>query len=454
MNIKKGHHFHHNAFRYNFFSGYSDTEVKIEDAYFLGKTLGTIALKSTSHQKPHRPVACISHDGRLNATTMEQEFARGLITTGVHLLRMGVIPTPATMLCAHDLDLDFAIIITSESSDASKIGFKILYKNYPLTQEHKAHILSLSATKNWHLQEGGKSLKTDILQAYCSYLTNLHSIKKGCNVVWDAAHSIAGAVLSTLTHALPGTHHIINGDIESSFHHQRPDPFDPKGLIHLEKTVIAKNADLGFRFNADGSALTMVNAKGQKIAEENIFLWIAQDMLKENPEALFGVDFFTHPGILKKLAVKPQQIIFQHGDWESFHAQKGRKTALNYSCEGRFFVKNTFRDIEDSFAIALHIIALHERTPLTESSNFLPQPVKHIPTTNAITVYENFLGKKQPENSSLNKRFFIWNEDDHRMTMRLDAPGNALWLRAFGKQAQQKQQQIIEELTSLEQHVY
>jgi len=72
-----------------------------------------------------RPVAVVGRDPRASGEFLEAAVVAGLAASGVDVLRLGVIPTPAVAYLTAALDADFGVMLSASHNPAPDNGIKI-----------------------------------------------------------------------------------------------------------------------------------------------------------------------------------------------------------------------------------------------------------------------------------------------------------------------------------------
>src|SRR5947209_11063266 len=71
-----------------------------------------------------RPVAVVGRDPRASGEFLEAAVAAGLASTGIDVLRLGVIPTPGVAYLTGALDAEFGVVISASHNPAADNGIK------------------------------------------------------------------------------------------------------------------------------------------------------------------------------------------------------------------------------------------------------------------------------------------------------------------------------------------
>src|SRR5579863_10239500 len=91
--------------------------------------------------RPVRPVAVIGRDSRASGDFLEAAVVAGLASSGVDVLRLGVIPTPGVAYLTGALNADFGVVLSASHNPASDNGIKFFGRaGVKLPDEAEDHI--------------------------------------------------------------------------------------------------------------------------------------------------------------------------------------------------------------------------------------------------------------------------------------------------------------------------
>ena len=128
----------------------------------------------------------------------------------------------------------------------------------------------------------GQIADFDVKAAYIDRLMADLADGQPLTVAWDAGNGAAGEVMGRLAARLPGTHHLINAEIDGTFPNHHPDPTVEENLDQLKAHVLARGCDLGIAFDGDGDRIGVVDARGRVIWGDQLMILFAREILKEN----------------------------------------------------------------------------------------------------------------------------------------------------------------------------
>lgn len=261
--------------------GIANLELTPELAFNLGKAGAYVLSKEAE-----RPVVVIGKDTRVSGDMLEDAISAGILAMGGNVIRVGVIPTPAVAYLVRHFHADAGIVISASHNPFEYNGIKFFNgEGFKLDDEKEDAIedlISRNIDVNSHVtgDKLGRSLDAgeDAIELYAEFLKKTVDVNLvGMNLVIDCANGAAYQVAAKVFREL-GAKVTVLAD--------NPDGIninDHCGSTHpetLQKTVLAKKADLGLAFDGDADRLIAVDEKGQVIDGDRT-IFICAKMLKE-----------------------------------------------------------------------------------------------------------------------------------------------------------------------------
>jgi phosphoglucosamine mutase len=243
-----------------------------------------------------RPFAVVGRDPRASGEFLEAAVVAGLAASGVDVVRLGVVPTPAVAHLTAALDAEFGVMLSASHNPAPDNGIKFFARGgvkLPDAVEDKieAQLAGLSglagrngAGARSHGPTGvpgrGFGRVTDATghaERYISHLLSTLSASSGAplaglRVVVDCAHGAAAAFAPDLLRRA-GAEVIAIG--------AEPDGLNinagvgSTSLATLSAAVVAAGADAGIAHDGDADRCLAVDASGQVIDGDQILAVLA-----------------------------------------------------------------------------------------------------------------------------------------------------------------------------------
>jgi phosphoglucosamine mutase len=239
-----------------------------------------------AEESGRRPLAVVGRDPRASGEFLEAAVVAGLAGSGVDVLRLGVIPTPAVAFLTRDLGADLGVMLSASHNPAPDNGIKLFGRGGfklpdAVEDEIEAH-LGTPARRASDLAAGFGRV-TDATAEPDRYLNHLlASVTRagdsaaaplaGLTVVVDCANGAAAAFAPQLLRRA-GAEVIAIGD-ESDGHNINAGC----GSTHLETLsaeVTKQGADAGIAHDGDADRCLAVGADGEVIDGDQILAVLA-----------------------------------------------------------------------------------------------------------------------------------------------------------------------------------
>lgn len=267
--------------------GILDENLTGDDAYAIGIGFAAHIRAKDGHK------VVIGRDGRLSSPMLAEHLASGLVAGGMHVIDIGISPTPMLYFADRIYQSDGAIQITGSHNPPNYNGFKMVVGHLPF---YDADITGLGQimANGVDSAKGGRHDHADISD---QYITALKTYAGDLNhlgqppLVWDCGNGATGPVVDRLTAELPGQHQVLFSDIDGTFPNHHPDPVDPATLHLLRQAVADHGAVIGIGFDGDGDRIGLIDGKGRQVAGDVLTAYLANGVLRRHPgaEILFDV---------------------------------------------------------------------------------------------------------------------------------------------------------------------
>jgi len=343
------------------------------DAFAIGRVFGSIIAR-----KGGRMVA-VGRDGRLSGPSLEEALVRGLAASGVHVLRMGVGPTPMLYYLDRARETDGAVQVTGSHNPPDYNGFKMVLGHKPFFGAAIQELGRLAEAGDVVAERDGMVEEVDIASEYVArLLQDWDGGERGLSVVWDNGNGAAGKVLERLVSGLPGRHEILFGEIDGRFPNHHPDPTVPRNLLHLIARVREQGADLGIAFDGDADRIGVVDDEGEVLFGDQILLVLARDVLAARPGATVISDVKASQVLFDAIAEAGGRPLM----WKTGHSLIKAKMAetgapLAGEMSGHVFFADRWYGFDDALYAAVRLLGVIARAgvKLSEMRKALPRVV-------------------------------------------------------------------------------
>ena len=347
--------------------------MKPEDAFAIGRCFGSIVVRAGGKR------VAVGYDGRLHSPELEAQLVAGLRACGLEVVRIGLCATPMLYFASYDQQADGAVMVTGSHNPPDYNGFKMMIGKKPFYGAQIQEIGRMAAEGDVVPEAVGTDHAIDIATRYADrVLQDWDGGDRKLKVVWDPGNGSAGPVVKALAARLPGTHFVINGDVDGTFPNHHPDPTVAKNLEQLITEVAREKADLGIAFDGDGDRIGVVDGDGNILFGDQLLIVLARDVLKAKPGGTIIAD------------VKASQVLFDEvakagGNplmWKTGHSLIKAKMAetgspLAGEMSGHIFFADKWYGFDDAPYSAVRLLGIVARMSqsLSEVRAALPQVI-------------------------------------------------------------------------------
>ena len=327
--------------------GIAGESLTADLSFKVGKALGKLLTEEKEH-----PKVVIGRDTRISCDMIEHALTAGLTSTGVNVMTVGTIPTPAIAYLTKTIDTDSGIMISASHNPYQDNGIKIFGPDgFKLTDEQELEIESLidnsEKIKNASFEKigkvyGGNELTQKYIQHIKQSITgDLSDIK----IALDCANG-----------ATTGVAPFIFGDLEADIETIGCQPNgvninDNVGSTKIEtisEFVKENNVDVGFAFDGDGDRVLAIDANGNIVDGDKIMFILAKHLkeqgeLKDNmvvSTVMSNIGFYKaieENGLQSvKTAVGDRYVVeeMRKNDYSLGGEQSGHIVLMNYATTG------------------------------------------------------------------------------------------------------------------------
>ncbi|MCC3860476.1 phosphoglucomutase/phosphomannomutase PgmG [Pseudemcibacter aquimaris] len=324
------------------------------DAFFLGKSFGTIVRRNGGKK------ICVGYDGRISSPDFEEKITEGIISTGVDVLRIGCGPSPMLYYSVFELDADGGIMITGSHNPPDYNGFKFMLGKSGFYGKQIKALGDVAATGDFE-KGHGEARHVNVFDRYADRLLRDVDFaaweRADLSVAWDPGNGAAGEVVAALISRLPGKHYLINGEIDGTFPNHHPDPTVAKNLSQIKELIADKKMDMGVAFDGDGDRIGAVDGRGDIIWGDQLLAIFAEEILKSKPGSNIVADVKCSQMLfdrVKELGGNPVMWKTGHSLIKSKMEETGAPIAGEMSAH--IFIKDNYYGFDDAIYAAIRLI--------------------------------------------------------------------------------------------------
>ena len=253
--------------------GLAHSELDSDFAERLGKSLATHLNANT---------IAVARDIRDSGSELHSAFLKGLNSSGVDVLDLGITTTGVLYRATVDLSVDAAVVITASHNPPEYNGFKICNGALPMAGQE---LQELKKTFDNNLFKQGNGIVKDYSQFEDKYLDTIVSNagipRRKIKIAIDCGNAVPGPLTIKLMKKLNVDLIPVHCDWDNKFPNHPPDPTRPENMKDLAKAVVENNAEFGIGMDGDGDRIGVVDQEGKFIHPDRLMTIFVKDILAE-----------------------------------------------------------------------------------------------------------------------------------------------------------------------------
>jgi len=345
------YNFHPTSLREYDIRGVIGETLGAEDARAIGRGFATLLRRAGGTR------VAVGWDGRDSSPMLAEALVDGLTLSGCDVVRVGLGPTPMLYYAEAVLEVDGGIMITGSHNPPSYNGFKMVFQHRPFFGPDIQTIGRLASAGDWEEAETvGQVSDFDILDQYVERLVQNYD-GGAFRVAWDAGNGAAGPALEKLAKLLPGEHHLLFTDVDSTFPNHHPDPTEEKNLEHLRAAVREKGLDFGIAFDGDGDRIGAIDGEGRIIWGDQLLGILAEPVLQAEPGSTIIGDVKASQALYDRIAeLGGTPLMWKTGHSHIKSKMKEIGSPLAGEMSGHIFFKHDYYGYDDALYAAVRLL--------------------------------------------------------------------------------------------------
>lgn len=328
-------------------------------AEHLGRAFGSEALAAGDK------AVAVGRDGRVSGPKLTAALVRGLKSTGLDVVDIGMVTTPMLYYVAATRGkhgCNSGIMVTGSHNPKDYNGFKMVMAGRAIYGDDIQKLRLRIEAENY-VSKRGRAAKMDVLAEYTQRIVGDCKLARPMKIVVDSGNGIPGASAPGILRALGCEVVDLYSAVDGDFPNHHPDPSKPENLEVLKTVVRATDAELGLAFDGDGDRLGVVTKDGNIIYPDRQVMFFARDILKRNKGAtiIFDVKCSQRlPVAIRKAGGKPLM-------WKTGHSlikAKLKETGSPFGGEmsGHLFFGERWYGFDDAMYTAARLLEILSRS--------------------------------------------------------------------------------------------
>jgi phosphomannomutase/phosphoglucomutase len=227
----------------------------------------------------------LGRDCRLSSPSLRDCLVNGLKESGMHVIDIGMVPTPLLYFSLFHLDVHGGIQITGSHNPPEFNGFKVCLDKTTIYGREILEIRKIAESGKF-TRGKGQVEETDVTAPYIeNILKDIKRVHGHKKVVVDAGNGVGGLVAPQLYERMGVEVVRLFCEPDGRFPHHHPDPTIPEYLSHLTEKLAETKADLGIAFDGDADRIGVVSDRGKIVWGDQLMILFSRELLKKHPGA-------------------------------------------------------------------------------------------------------------------------------------------------------------------------
>ena len=340
-----------------------------EIVVLLGRAFGTFVKRSGGRE------IALSGDIRLTTPDLMVAFREGVLSTGIDVINLRIIPTPVNYYSMYSLGVSGAVQITGSHNPPEFNGFKLSLHKKPVYGSQIKKLKQMIEHGDFETGEGTET-RYKILPGYNQMILDKINIERPMRVVMDCGNAAAAINAPQLFRKLGVELTELFCEPDGTFPNHHPDPTVEKNLADLISTMQSGSHDVGIAFDGDADRIGVVDETGGIIWADQLLTLFLPEVLSPGDEIIYDVKCSQAlEDMIKKYGGKPVM-------WKTGHSLIKQKMAdlgckLGGEMSGHIFFADEYFGYDDAIYVAARLVQLLSRSEKTLSELKAEIPVYH-----------------------------------------------------------------------------
>lgn len=332
----------------------------------LGKAFGTFIKRSGGQE------IALSGDVRLSTPSLIEQFKVGVLSTGIDVINIGILPTPVNYYSMFKLDVAGAVQITGSHNPPEFNGFKMSRNKKSVFGESLQDLREIIEKEDFERGEGDEA-PYNILRDYKKMISSKINLDKKLKVVLDCGNAAGAVCAPEIFRNFNIDLEELYCDVDGIFPNHHPDPTVKKNLNDLIEKMKTGRFDVGIAFDGDADRIGVVDEKGDVIWADQLMALFLPEIISPGDEILFDV----------KCSKSLEEMITKYGGkpimWKTGHSLVKQKM-LELDCKfggemsGHIFFADDYFGYDDGIYVAARLLQT-----LSSSSKTLSELTDELP---------------------------------------------------------------------------
>jgi len=348
--------------------GVADRDLSDEIARGIGRAFGSMLTDAGKDGKQLR--VAVGRDCRLSSPRLFAALTKGLIEAGIHVIEIGIGPTPMLYFAAHHLGTDGAMMITGSHNPGDENGFKMMRGKASFFGEEIQKLKARIVASDYVTPETeGKIEQRDVQDDYVAQMKERFTFAataegKALSFVVDAGNGAGGPLAMKTMAALGLSPDPLFCEMDGRFPNHHPDPTVEDNIKALIARVKATKARAGIAYDGDADRLGAVDETGEVIWGDKLMILFSRALLKDRPGSTILGEVKCSQTLYDDIAKNGGKPIV----WKTGHSliktkMKETGALLAGEMSGHLFFADRYFGFDDAIYASLRLLEILAKDP-------------------------------------------------------------------------------------------
>lgn len=347
--------------RENDIRGVYGKNITEELAILVGKAFGTYLINNKKKE------CVVSYDNRVSGETLVENLMKGLVSTGINVIFIGMTTTPVLNYATINLNIEAGIIVTASHNPANENGFKLFGNDFlHLKHQELEKVYELIKTKEFIFGKGTIIYK-NINDSYINMLdTYILKGNKKLKVAIDCGNGTTSLYIKDVIKKFNIEPIFINSISDGRFPNHNPDPNNDKNLVELKEIVKKEKCDFGAAYDGDGDRIGIVDELGNTIESDKLIAIFSRNIIPKTLNKNVIIDVKCSNALtldLKNIGANP--IMVKNGSAYIETVLKEQNSYVGGEYSGHIFFRDKYYGYDDGIYASLRMYEILSNTNKT-----------------------------------------------------------------------------------------
>lgn len=360
----------------NIFRGYDirgiyPSEIDADTAYTIGLGFGSYILDIG------KTTCVVGHDNRLSSPVLYEALIKGILSTGVDIVSLGLCTTPMYYYACIQLKTYSGVMVTASHNPKDDNGFKFAFDESGNCKGQEIQDFLAYICRGEFHQGEGKLSTYDIKNEYFELFK--HSLDFGSRkvkAVIDPGNGTTSIIAEELYRMFPIDLVVINGESDGRFPNHHPDPCVEENLKQLKDKVLEVGADIGLAFDGDGDRMGLVTNSCRFLPTDYYMILMIRDLVSKVEKKEFLYDVKCSKAVEDEIVrLGGKGICYRTGNSYTKAAVRDFDLPFGGELSGHVYFRDRFPGFDSGLYAGLRMLELlsHTNKSVDELAQGIPQ---------------------------------------------------------------------------------